>query len=123
MRTKASKEKQQAWEDIAQSAQDHRDRSLKKSFFQMPNLPDPLPKNVMHIPSTILNEAETEITETSPERLVQLLADGQLTATEVTTAYLRRAAIAQKLVRSFRFFVRSLLHHCCCEICLNPMLS
>ncbi len=56
------------------------------------------PKNSTNIPSINLQAEDVEITASLPEELVKLLANGELTATEVTTAFLRRAALAQKLV-------------------------
>lgn len=52
----------------------------------------------MKIPSEVLEPEEIRITSLPPEELVQLLASGQLTATTVTKAFLRRAGLAQKLV-------------------------
>lgn len=51
--------------------------------------------------TALLSPRELEITETySAESLVELLATRQITSLEVTTAFCKRAAIAQQLVRS-----------------------
>lgn len=65
----------------------------------MPDRPKQIPLNVTGIPKTLLSEKEIEITEKLPEKLVEELANGSLTAVEVTNAFLRRAGLAQKLVR------------------------
>jgi hypothetical protein len=52
----------------------------------------------MMTPAKVLHPDDVRITEMLPESLLALLASGELTATEVTTAFLRRAVIAQKLV-------------------------
>ncbi|RSL74472.1 hypothetical protein CEP51_011554 [Fusarium floridanum] len=64
----------------------------------LPNLPVKLPRNVTDLPRQLLTSREVEITEKSPEDLVQLMASGSLSAVEVTKAFLRRAALAQRLV-------------------------
>jgi amidase len=51
--------------------------------------------------TALLSPRELEITETnSAQSLVELLAACQITSLEVTTAFCKRAAIAQQLVRS-----------------------
>lgn len=50
--------------------------------------------------TALLSPREIEVTETySAESLVELLATRQITSLEVTTAFCKRAAIAQQLVR------------------------
>jgi amidase len=94
-----TKKRKTSWQTIAQQAQEYRDASISEIQPSIPDLPPTLPKNVLHIPATILSEAEINITESSPEDLVSALAKGALTAREVTSAFLRRAALAQRLVR------------------------
>lgn len=88
-----------SWQEIAQAAQEQRDKSIAEV---KPSLPDiqseDLPLNVTATPWKHLSSFEIEVTETSPEKLVRSLASGELTSTEVTNAFLRRAGIAQKLV-------------------------
>jgi amidase len=94
------------WQEIAREAQEHRDASIATFIKEFPanyttgDVAD-LPKNSTDIPSGVLQNRDLQITETLPEELVKLLASGELSATEVTTAFLRRAALAQRLV-SFR---------------------
>ena len=91
------KQKRQ-WQDIAQEAQVYRDASIARVKPDVPQLSKSLPKNVVHIPRNALSEEEIRITETAPEDLLGMLASGELTATTVTTTFLRRAGLAQKLV-------------------------
>ncbi|RAK99527.1 glutamyl-tRNA amidotransferase subunit A [Aspergillus ibericus CBS 121593] len=56
-----------------------------------------LPSRVIDIPRQHLTPLELAITESSPEALVVSLAAGKWTATSVTKAFLRRAAMAQRL--------------------------
>jgi hypothetical protein len=51
----------------------------------------------------LLQVEDLTITVFRPEELVKLLANRELTATEVTTAFLRRATLAQKLVSTSVF--------------------
>ena len=91
------------WQGIAKEAQDHRDASLDRVPSGFPGALEKyisskgLPQNSMSVPSKILSLTELEITEMAPEELLEALATRRLRATEVTTAFLRRAVIAQKL--------------------------
>lgn len=98
------------WREIAKEAQDHRDASLAQV---KPGLPDSFNEWERELEthlSDLLNGAvtaakflhpeEVRITEMLPEGLLALLASGELSATAVATAFLRRAVIAQKLVSS-----------------------
>ncbi|KAI9715450.1 MAG: hypothetical protein M1812_005926 [Candelaria pacifica] len=86
------------WQEIAHNVQQHRDATIAKVKPSIPDVPLELPRNVTSIPSELLSAREIELTETSPERLVTALAEGVLTSTELTNAFLRRAGLAQKLV-------------------------
>jgi amidase len=89
------------WQEIAQEVQDHRDRSLAEVEPPLPEIKvEDLPLNVTSIPALHLTPSEIKISETSPEKLIELLATGKLSCVEVTNAFLRRAGIAQKLVTS-----------------------
>ncbi|KAF7514108.1 hypothetical protein GJ744_004433 [Endocarpon pusillum] len=86
------------WQEIARAAREHRDRSIAEVKPPLPEIrSEDLPLNVTAIPWKHLSSFEIELTETSPEKLVKSLASGELTSTEVTNAFLRRAGIAQKL--------------------------
>ncbi|KAK9468048.1 amidase signature domain-containing protein [Lipomyces arxii] len=75
-----------------------RDDSIAKVEPSLGKLPDPLPLNVTGIPAELLTKEECEITQTEPLDLIGKIALGELTAVEVAKAYLRRAALAQKLL-------------------------
>ncbi len=85
------------WQEVAQIAQELRDKSIAEVEPTVPDVPSELPLNVSKIPAELLSNAEIGITETSPENLLASLASGKLTSVEVTNAFLRRAALAQKL--------------------------
>ncbi|GMF75349.1 unnamed protein product [Aspergillus oryzae] len=87
-----------SWQEIAQGVQKTRDDSIARIDPPIPSLPTALPNRVVDIPRQLLSSSEVSITETSAEDLVVCLAAGELTATAVARAFLRRAAIAQKLV-------------------------
>src|SRR5580700_3058654 len=95
------------WQTIARRKQAYRESQLPKQW-RIPNgmLPKdpPLleygPQNVLHVPCEcgILSSAEVTITEAySVESLLLALASRKLTALDVTTAFCKRAAIAQQL--------------------------
>ncbi|KAK4694244.1 amidase, partial [Lecanoromycetidae sp. Uapishka_2] len=86
-----------AWQEIAKEAQDYRDASISRVKPAIPDVPKDLPLDRSGIPKYLLGTEEVVITETSPEGLVALLAVGKLTSTAVTTAFLRRAGLAQAL--------------------------
>jgi amidase len=87
------------WQEVAKEAQELRDKSIAEIEPPLPETrSEHLPLNVTSIPWKHLTTFEIEVTETSPERLVESLASGQLGCAEVTSAFLRRAAIAQKVV-------------------------
>jgi amidase len=102
-----SKAKQQRpWQDVAKEAQRYRDASIAVVTACFPATPDgdefsELPKNSSVIPSQTLHPRDIQITGSLPEELIRALASGELSATDVTTAFLRQAALAQKLVGLF----------------------
>jgi amidase len=90
------------WQDIAREAQEYRDASLATFTTNVPAALETI-KNSKIIPTKLLQAEDLAITVSLPEELVRLLANGELTATEVTTAFLRRATLAQKLVNTPTF--------------------
>jgi hypothetical protein len=88
----------ETWQEIAKVAQRLRDRSIAEVKPTVPDVSVELPLNVSKLPGDLLSKAEIEITESKPEQLLDALASGKLTSTEVTNAFLRRAGLAQKLV-------------------------
>ena len=98
MPRKTQEKKERPWQDIAQQAQKYRDSTIDRGEPKLPQIPGDLPKNVFSTLRSYLDEQDIKITEMLPEDLLQLLASGEATATSVTTAFLRRASLAQKLV-------------------------
>ncbi|KAJ5951545.1 Amidase [Penicillium vulpinum] len=86
-----------SWQESALQVQAVRDISIKQVDPAIATLPDQHTGRVIDFPRKHLSQAEIAITESSAEKLVDSLATGKLTATAVTNAFLRRAAIAQKL--------------------------
>ena len=86
------------WQEIAVSAQKHRDRTIDNVTPPLPPLPPIISHNVTDVPRQLLSEDEIQITETPASDLIQLLARGEIKAAIVAMAFLRRAALAQKLV-------------------------
>lgn len=60
-----------------------------------------LPKRSIDFGSNVLEPRDIQITECLPEDLVAMLRRGDINAVEATTAFLRRAALAQRLVSIF----------------------
>ena len=96
----SSKSKQnRPWKKVVREAQQYRDASIARSLSTDAKFPDVLPKYVFDLLRINLSDECARITNAMPERLLLDLKDGRLTATAVTTAFLRRAALSQKLVR------------------------
>ena len=91
------KRDEKAWEAIAEEAQTYRDESIAKVSPPLPPDGD-LPQRTIDIPRQVLASEDLEITELPAETLLHKLAYGELTATKVAEAFLRRAGLAQKLV-------------------------
>jgi hypothetical protein len=89
-----------SWKEIVNAVQKYRDASITAVTPSIPHVPQPenLPRNVTGLPRQLLQQPEMDITETAAEKLVTLLAEGKLTSVAVVGAFLRRAAVAQKLV-------------------------
>ncbi|KAL5414614.1 hypothetical protein PMIN03_003114 [Paraphaeosphaeria minitans] len=86
------------WKEVAKEAQEHRDSTINTLSPPAPQLPTELPRNVLPIATELLHPKVIFITNLPPEQLLPLLSTGQVSAVEVTTAYLQRAALAQGLV-------------------------
>jgi amidase len=81
-------------------ARELRDTSVARVEPPLASLPDPLPKNVMGIAKQVLTPEELNITSYDVPELLQALRQKVYSCETVTRAFLRRAALAQKLVRS-----------------------
>ncbi|KAF1933707.1 amidase [Didymella exigua CBS 183.55] len=86
-----------AWTDVAEEAHRHRDATIAALSPPAPKVPSDLPKNTMHVPDQLLDHSVLPVTKLLPEELLLSLSTGQLSAVQVTTAYLQRAAVAQGL--------------------------
>jgi amidase len=86
------------WQEVAANIQAYRDESIAGVQPPIPDVPVSLPRNVTGIPKQLLSPREVSLTECPPEKLVASLANSQVSCTEVTNAFLRRAGLAQKLV-------------------------
>lgn len=102
------KSPRRAWTDVANEAQKHRDATIAALSPPAPRVPSDLPKNTIHVPETLLGSSVLPITALTPEQLLPKLFEGQLSAVEVTTAYLQRAAVAQGLVNCLTELLPSL---------------
>lgn len=91
------------WEEVAREAQEYRDASLGRVpgisdiARRLPSL-ELLQKSSINEPSKVLEPKDIQITELLPEDLAGMLGRGDINAVEVTTAFLRRAALAQRFV-------------------------
>lgn len=124
-----------SWQDIASEAQKHRDDTIAIVDDSLTLSLPAAAHNVIAIPRQILSREEARITELPVSTLVQNLAAGTLTSVTVVKAFLRRAAIAQKLVGqqcfeakdSIQMIVRNrstvFLNSCLNELLLAPANS
>lgn len=76
----------------------YRDASISRIEPAFPELPDPLPKNVTGIAKQVLSEEELKITSYDAPELLVAIREKVFSVEAVTRAFLRRAALAQKLV-------------------------
>jgi hypothetical protein len=86
------------WQEVAADAQRYRDTTIARVEPAIPDVPSELPLNVSGLPAQLLSPKENEITTLTTEQLIPKLAAGELSAVEVSKAFLRRAGLAQKLV-------------------------
>jgi amidase len=92
------KSAKKSWQAVTKAAQDYRDATISQLSPPAPKIPDHLPPNVTDLVQKIVPRKTLDITNLLPEELLASLASGQLSATDVTTAYLSHAAVAQGLV-------------------------
>jgi amidase len=90
--------KSKTWRAIAEEAQNYRDSTISIIRAPLPSMPSKISDCVLQTPTQLLTKDETIITNLLPEEILDFLASGQLSATDVTNAYLKRACIAQDLV-------------------------
>lgn len=85
------------WQEVAADRQKYRDTTLATIQPAIPDIPSPS-LNTISIAKDVLTTEEIKITESKVEELAPQLARGELSAVTVVKAFLRRAALAQKLV-------------------------
>ena len=87
------------WQEVAKTAQNHRDDSIRRVEPPIPQIADlnQLPLDRTDVPKYLLSTEEVVITQTTPEKLVASLASRRYTSTTVISAFLRRAGLAQAL--------------------------
>lgn len=87
------------WEQIAAEKRAARDALIPKEWNIGGSIASEV-VDVMDVPARcgILSPAELDITETDATTLVKLMVNNSLTSEAVTTAFCKRAAIAQQLV-------------------------
>ena len=87
------------WRQLAEEKRRRRDDLIPKRWI-LPNPPPADLLDVTHVPESagILTEKEVEITNASVDVLLEKLANATWSAVEVTTAFAKRAVIAQQLV-------------------------
>ena len=90
--------KDMPWQDIAAVAQAHRADTVARVDPPIPDPPTDLPLNLTFLPAKLLSKNVIGITELPVEVLLQQMATGKLTSTEVTQSFLQRAGLANKLV-------------------------
>ena len=104
-KTKAGRK---AWEEIAREAQDYRDSTIARLSPPAPAVPSELPKNVTTLTGQLLDHRILSITSLLPEELLSCIVSGQLSAVEVSHAYLQRAAVSQGLTNCITELLSSL---------------
>lgn len=77
--------------------QEHRSKTIDAVQPSVSDVPNDLPLNVTGIPTKLLPDHVTSITESVPEALHGKLASDEMTCTAVTKAFLQRAGLAYKL--------------------------
>ncbi|KAK2743512.1 hypothetical protein FQN57_004809 [Myotisia sp. PD_48] len=89
----------QTWQEKVQAVRQYRDASLAQVQPALPDLQSPLPVNSQQLPKQILSEREYELTQNyDAVALLAKLRAKEVTSEELTRAFLRRAALAQKAV-------------------------
>lgn len=86
-----------SWQEVAKDRQRYRDETIAAVKPTIPDITD-IPLNTLSVVNQVLTADEVHITEATVEDLVDKLAKGELSSTEVANAFLRRAGLAQKVV-------------------------
>jgi amidase len=87
-----------SWQEVAAAAKAYRDKTIAAVEPKIPEIPAQDALNVTGIPAKLLPADLIELTELPVETLLERMATGSLTSTQVTTAFLQRAGLAGRLV-------------------------
>ena len=89
-----------SWQELVADKQQRQKAAIPKEWLIEPPRPDLL--NVTGVPAScgLLSPTELKITESHVDVLLASLASGAWSSVEVTTAFYKRAIIAQQLVSS-----------------------
>lgn len=90
-----------SWQEVAKDRQRHRDETISAVEPAIPEITN-VPLNTLSVAKQVLTADEIKITEATVEHLVAKLAKGELSSIKVASAFLRRAALAQKVVWSLK---------------------
>lgn len=87
------------WQEIASEQQRLRDSQISKGWI-LESLPTESVANVMNAPYTcgLMTKKELALTEKDATDLLAMMARGELKSHDLTSAFCKRAAIAQQLV-------------------------
>jgi amidase len=94
------------WKTTVKQKQWQLELSIRDIHPVKPALGEDLPLNVTGIPKRVLSTSELQITETPAEKLVQYIAEKKFSSLEVTRAFLKRAAVASRLVNCVTEFMQ-----------------
>lgn len=87
------------WQEVAADRQEHREATLSLLSPPLPPITSSeIPKNTIPLAQKYLTAEEIAVTETPVETLLPQLASGTVSSVTVTSAFLRRAGLAQLAV-------------------------
>jgi hypothetical protein len=89
-----------SWQEVAKEAQNHRDETISQVRPSVPKISPTKFRNIFDASQELLSSREINLTSKSPEEILHIIANKEATCTEVCNAFLRRAAVAQGLVRN-----------------------
>lgn len=88
----------QSWQEAASKAKQHCEDTLAEVPGSIPHITKELTRNVTGVPGELLSKEDLKITNQNAEQLLDSLAAQRVTSVAITTAFLRQAALAQRLV-------------------------
>ena len=94
-----------SWQETAAKIQKIRDDSVSRVPGAVTELGTSLSRNVTTLPRDLLDAKDLEITNQDCEELLVNIRTRKITSVAVTTAFLRRAALAQKAVSRLTIYL------------------